>query len=269
MIGDQLHTRLQEEIRSVIAEWVGEKKSENYWREPLVAVASASDPLFMELRRVVDPEHAMPEDLLPGARAVVVFFLPFQQRLGEENDCFGFHAARSWAEAYVATNQLIQAINTHLNRRLEEAGYRSTVTPATHNFDEEKLVSRWSHKHLAYIAGLGTFGHHHQLITASGCCGRLGSIVTDAPLSPTPRPAAEWCLVKAGRECHACVQKCPCGALSESEFDRKRCYAQCLINDRYYGDLPLVDVCGKCACEAPCSYSTPMSSAKSQRPLAE
>ena len=78
-IGDPPLFWLQEEIRSLIAEWVGEKKSENYWREPLVAVASAIDPLLMELRRVVDPEHAMPEDLLPGARAVVVFFLPFQQ----------------------------------------------------------------------------------------------------------------------------------------------------------------------------------------------
>lgn len=257
MDGDQLLVRLRVEIRSLMVGWVGEKQSEDYWRSPLLAVASASDPLFSELRRVVDPEHAMPEELLPGARSVLVFFLPFQELLGEENDRFGFHAARSWAEAYVVTNRIIQAVNSHLNSLLEQAGYRSTITPATHNFDEKKLVSRWSHKHLAYIAGLGTFGHHHQLITASGCCGRLGSIVTEMPLPATPRPSAQWCLTKAGRQCYACVAKCPCGALSEDDFNRRRCYGQCLANDAYYKDLPLVDVCGKCGCAVPCSYGIP------------
>jgi epoxyqueuosine reductase QueG len=159
----------------------------------------------------------------------------------------------------VATNQLIRGINTHLDALMENAGYRSAVTPATHNFDEKKLVSRWSHKHLGYIAGIGTFGHHHQLITASGCCGRLGSLVTQMPLPPTPRPAEQWCLVKAGRDCQACVAKCPCGALSERDFNRRRCYAQCLTNDAHYKDLPLVDVCGKCGCQVPCSYGIPIS----------
>jgi epoxyqueuosine reductase len=255
--------RLREEIRSVIGKWVAGKRTVNYWREPLVAIAAAADPLFRELRRVVDPSHALPEDILPGARSVVVFFLPFQDWLGKENDQSGSHAARSWAESYVVTNQLIQAINVHLSERLEEAGHASAITPATHNFDEEKLISQWSHKHLAYIAGLGTFGCHHLLITAAGCSGRLGSLVTSMPLPPTARPAAEWCLAKAGRDCLACVSKCSYEALFENQYDRHRCYEQCLINKRYFRDLPLADVCGKCACEVPCSFGIPTSSADS------
>ena len=199
----------------------------------------------------------MPADILPGAKAVIVFFLPFQQWLGKENDQAGFHAARSWAESYVATNELIRAINEYLKKRLEDAGYAAAITPATHNFDEQKLVSRWSHKHLAFIAGLGKFGCNHLLITASGCCGRLGSIATSMPLSPTPRLVEEWCLEKAGIECSACVSKCAYEALFETKYDRHRCYEQCLINDRFFDDLPLVDVCGKCGCEVPCSYSNP------------
>ena len=54
---------------------------------------------------------------------------------------------------------------------------------ATHNFDEAKLVSYWSQKHVAYMAGLGKFGLHHMIITEKGCCGRLGSIVTNAKIS--------------------------------------------------------------------------------------
>jgi epoxyqueuosine reductase len=257
VIDDRRINWLQGEIRNVLAGWVERKRSANYWREPLVAVASAMDPLFGELRRAVGPTHAMPDEILPGARSVVVFLLTFQRWLGQENDWAGFYAARSWAESYLATNQIIQTINDHLKMQLEAAGYPTAITPATHNFDEQQLISRWSHKHLAYIAGLGTFGCHHLLITASGCCGRLGSLVTTMPLPPSQRPAAEWCLEKAGVECLACVSKCSYEALFESKYDRHRCYEQCLINDRHYGDLPLVDVCGKCACEIPCSYGIP------------
>lgn len=250
---------LRDEIAKVLSRWVERKQSEDYWREPLVAVASATDPLLGELRRVVDPEHAMPEDILPGAQAVVVYFLPFQRWLGRENDQAGQYAARNWAVAYVATNQLIHDINTHLQGRLEAEGYQTGITPATHNFDEQKLISRWSHRHLAYIAGLGTFGRHNLLITTAGCCGRVGSFVTSMPLTPTPRPVAEFCLAKAGSECSACVSKCAYDALLETRFDRHRCYAQLLLNDRHYDDLPLVDVCGKCGCEVPCSHGIPSS----------
>lgn len=249
----------RDEIAQVVNLWVEEERSANYWREPLVAVASANDPLLGELRRVVNPEHAMPEEILPGARAVVVYFLPFQRWLARENDQAGQYAARSWAVSYLATNQLIHDINTHLQGHLEAEGYQAGITPATHNFDEEKLISRWSHRHLAYIAGLGTFGLHNLLITAAGCCGRVGSFVTSMPLVATPRPATEFCLAKVGNECSACVSKCTYEALSETGFDRRRCYAQLLVNDRYYDDLPLVDVCGKCDCEVPCSYGIPSS----------
>ena len=198
----------------------------------------------------------------PERRLSSSFFFLFSNGLGGKTTGPGFHAARSWAESYVATNQLIGAINERLQRRVEASGYRAATTPATHNFDEQKLVSRWSHKHLAYIAGLGKFGRHHQLITASGCCGRLGSLITSMPLTFDPRPAEEWCLEKAGIECSACVSKCSYEALLETGYDRRRCYEQCLINDRFFSDLPLVDVCGKCGCEVPCSYGIPTTGAR-------
>jgi epoxyqueuosine reductase len=238
----------------------GHRRQQNLrdcWRKPLVGIAAVNDPLFAQLETAVAPDHAQPSDLLPGARSVIVYFLPFQRFLGEENDRNGFYASRSWAEAYVVTNQLIAVINTHLQERLKEAGYAAQTTPATHNFDEQKLISRWSHKHLAYIAGLGTFGHHHLLITPAGCCGRLGSLVTDMPLTPSPRPDRQYCLNKAGRRCHACVAKCKYGALRRTDFDRHSCYAHLLRNNDHFSDMPLVDVCGKCACEVPCSYEKP------------
>lgn len=256
---------LQEEIEAVVTQRREELQPANYWQKPLLAVAAADDPLFDRLREVVDPEHAMPGDLLPGARSVIVFFIPFQPELGRDNDREEFFASRSWAESYVITNQLIASINARLKSRLQEEGYDAAETPATHNFDEVKLVSRWSHKHLGYIAGLGTFGLHHLLITPAGCCGRLGSLVTSMPLPPTPRPEEEWCLTKAGYKCSACVTKCRYDALHPDGFDRSACYRQCLRTDAHYSDLPLVDVCGKCASEVPCSRQVPPRLTKPER----
>ncbi|HYA42017.1 MAG TPA: epoxyqueuosine reductase [Syntrophobacteraceae bacterium] len=248
---------LEHEIQNAISRWRRENAGMDFWRQPLAGVASANDPLFERLRLVVDPAHAAPFDILPSAKSVVLYFVPFQRWVGEENDRSGFYTARSWAECYTATNQLIGAVNQYLQDFLEKEGFEATTTPATHNFDAEKLVSRWSHKHLAYIAGLGTFGRNHLLITRAGCCGRLGSFVTSMELPPSSRPQEEWCLVKKGCRCSACISKCVYGALREDCFDRHACYRQCLLNDAIHGDLPLVDVCGKCGCNVPCSYGIP------------
>ncbi len=249
---------LRKEVEGVVLQWGRERAAEPMWRKPLVAAASADDPLFPQLRRVAAPDHALPADLLPGARTVVVFFIPFVRRLAQENDAEREFASRSWAEAYVLTNRLIHAVNEHLQSAFQSRGFAAGTTPATHNFDEERLVSGWSHKHVGFIAGLGTFGCHHWLITEAGCCGRLGSLVTTMPLTPTPRPSVEFCLLKAGGKCGGCFKKCRYDALHPHGFDRHACYRRCLANDARHHDLPLVDVCGKCGCEVPCSYGVPV-----------
>lgn len=40
-------------------------------------------------------------------------------------------------------------------------------------------MSEWSHRHAAYIAGLGIFGINNMLITNKGCVGRIPSFYED------------------------------------------------------------------------------------------
>jgi epoxyqueuosine reductase QueG len=234
------------------------------WKTPLIAAADAGDSLFLRLKEVVRPTHALPQDLLPGARSVIAYFLPFDERIPRSNQA-GHLASEEWAVAYIETNALIAAINAHLAAGLRERGYQAAVIPATHNFDEETLMSDWSHKHVAYIAGLGTFGLHHMLITAQGCTGRLGTLVTDAVIEPTPRPTGEACLHKHNGSCLACIRKCVAGALTDTGagFDRHACYAVCLENGRLHAALGLADVCGKCASIVPCSFTNPVAQLRS------
>jgi epoxyqueuosine reductase QueG len=226
------------------------------YREPLVGFAAADDPRFPDLRRVAESSHMMPQDLLPGARSVVSLFLPFAHWVVEANAQHRERVAREWARAYVETNALIGRITAHLIESLAERGVRAAAEPATHNFDPVSLVSRWSHKSVAVIAGLGSFGLHHMVITDSGCAGRFGSLVMDADLPITPSESKEQCLYFHDGSCLECVTRCPVHALDETDpIDKQRCYQRLLGVAREHKRLGLADVCGKCAI-GPCSFES-------------
>jgi len=248
---------LRAEIEDFIRRFQQEGRFAPMWRPPLLGVATVDAPRFAELRRAASPTHARPGDLLQGARSVLVFFLPFERAVVRSN-LSGETASREWALAYLETNRLIVALGAHLRQVIERMGHAAADTPPTHNFDPDRLVSDWSHRHLAVIAGLGRFGLNRMLITRAGCCGRLGSLVTSAELEPDPVRREESCLYFYNGSCAGCVQRCVNGALTSHGFDRHRCYAMCLRNAALHQDLGLADVCGKCLVGVPCSWQDPV-----------
>lgn len=227
------------------------------WRTPATGFAAAGDPLFQQLKRVVSPAHALPRDLLPSARTVIAYFIPFAKSIGESNRA-GRLASPEWAHAYIETNRLIHDLGDRLKNLLAEEGYEAVAPPATHNFDEQRLISGWSHRHVAFIAGLGRFGMNHMLITARGCCGRLGSLVTSLVLPAGTRPVAESCLHRHDSSCLLCVGRCVGPALFPDRFDRHRCYAVCRENENLHQAVGKADVCGKCLAGVPCSWTDPV-----------
>ncbi|MBW2057604.1 MAG: epoxyqueuosine reductase [Deltaproteobacteria bacterium] len=249
---------IEKMIREFIASYSSRRRVETAWREPVVGFAAADDPLFHRLKEVVRPTHATPGELLAGAKSVIAYFIPFAEDLHRENHESGYYCSRSWAVAYVETNRLISEINEYIREELRSEGYRVALVPPTHNFDQESLMSDWSHRHVAYVAGIGRFGVHNLLITEKGCTGRIGSLVTDLVLEPTASPRGEFCLQRAGYDCLECVERCRYGALYPDRYDRHACYRQCLANDRHYSDLDLTDVCGKCSAAVPCSVTNPV-----------
>ncbi|MGM0688903.1 MAG: epoxyqueuosine reductase, partial [Bacillota bacterium] len=154
---------------------------------------------------------------------------------------------------------LIGAINERLQQELVKEGHKAVFVPATHNFDQETLLSDWSHRSAACIAGLGTFGLNHMLITESGCCGRIGSLVTSLELEPTRRYDSDLCLYRADGSCGRCLNKCVNDALKENYLDKNKCYEMCLENADRLSDLEsIADVCGKCLVDVPCSTKIPV-----------
>jgi len=252
---------IQRLIETFVRDYKNRPSIRSNWKTPLVAVADAVDPLFRELKRVVGPTHRVPHDLLAGAKSVITFFVPFDHRIPKSNRD-GRFSSKKWAQAYIETNLLITELSRFLVQKTEEMGYIATTIPPTHNFDKLKLLSDWSHKHVTYIAGLGDFGLHQMLITEKGCCGRLGSLVTTLPLEPTKRPEKPFCLYRANQRCQQCVNQCVFGALEIGKLDRHRCYEICIENDQYHRELGSTDICGKCACGIPCSFTNPVKDRK-------
>ncbi len=250
---------MQDYIRGTIVDAVSGYRGQTGYRTPLVGFARADDPGFARLQEVVGRGHLLPQDLLPGASAVVAFFVPFREELVrlQREDRF---VNRAWAEAYIETNRLIYDICGMLAGKLAGNGIRAAWQQPTHNFDRSTLVSPWSHKHVAFLCGLGSFGRNQMLITASGCAGRLGSLVLDAGLPAAPvgsvAPSPELCLAKAGRSCDACIRRCPSGALTETGLDKRSCFKYLQHVNKRFQDLGHCLVCGKCA-TGPCALKAP------------
>jgi epoxyqueuosine reductase QueG len=100
------------------------------WKTPLVGFADAEDPLFGQLKKAVRPSHDLPGDLLPGARTVIAYFLPFDPAIPRSNHRGDF-SSEDWAVAYIETNRLIASINEQLNHLLETEGVQGHP-PARH-----------------------------------------------------------------------------------------------------------------------------------------
>ena len=178
------------------------------WREPIMACAPADDR-FHRLKEITVADHALSQGLLPSAMTVLVWLIPFKHHIHMDNTG-GKRPALSWGRAYLSTNHMIEHASSGFQEMIEGQGGKAALTPATHNFDKERLVSLWSHKHLGHLSGLGRYGTNCQLITPAGCSGRIGSLVTDLDLGDHPLVSAEeLCLIKAGKKCGKCIKACP------------------------------------------------------------
>lgn len=251
---------IKDTIESFIRNY--EKDTLTKWGEPLVGFASVSS--IQELTDIVSPEHGLPQDVMDGASIVVAYYVPFLKSMADTNNEVGL-ASEEWAIAYEETNCMLGEINEHLIHELEKKGYRAAVHSESKRFIREELISNWSHRHIAYQAGLGTFGINNMLITEKGCCGRYSTVITNLDVEPDEPHTEERCKFKYNGTCGACIKKCPSGALTAAGFDRYKCYEMCLKNAAVYtsfgnsyaedGEVPVgSEVCGKCVTGMPCAF---------------
>jgi epoxyqueuosine reductase QueG len=252
-----------------------------YFDPPLVAIAEAADPWFVRLQEHIGPFHWTPQealDLVAGAataRSVVSYALPISAAARQANRQQSRGPAELWARVRTFGEQFNDRVRSGLVEALQAAGH-AAVAPAIHPDNDVRDTadrpynSRWSERHVAFVAGLGTFGISGGLITRAGVAVRFGSVVTSADFPATARPYGDdpfaWCLKTARDACGACIQRCPAGSIgpTHSDRDKRACRAQvkAAIRDLaptfgFQGNYG----CGLCQTAVPCEARNPTASA--------
>ena len=248
-----MREKIQQEMEQFIADYRRETGIETDWKKPLIGFADAFHPVIRSLRELVSETHYMPEDILPEPTVILAYFLPFREDIGRSN-AEGELPSKMWAQAYTDTNTMFPLLNRRLQRVIEGWGYRAATPEGIGTLGPDRIYSNWSQRHIAYAAGLGTFGVNNMLITKEGCCGRYFTLVTDLPVSPDRPIEEENCLYKRNGGCGLCLRRCPAGALHcNAPFDRAACYEQLRSNETDFSEK----VCGKCVVGLPCTFRAP------------
>jgi len=243
---------LRKELTDLVVKSVNESERKDLFREPLVGFSSADNPLYRQLKEIIGPEHLYPQDILPEAKTVVSFFIPFSEKVVVSNRKQEA-VSREWAESYVEANKLINEISSKMIEYLEDRGISAATVKATYNYDEKTLKCGWSHRSAAYIAGLGKFGVNRMLITRVGCAGRYGSVVIAQEIAPDKRTDEEFCVYHKKGKCLNCIKACPVGALDIDGFDKFKCHDRLKENAKLFTGPGRCDVCGKCVVAGPCA----------------
>jgi epoxyqueuosine reductase QueG len=226
------------------------------FREPLMAFSSADDSLYDELKQIIGEWHSHPKALLPDAKSVISYFVPFTKEVVRAPKKAA-PASSLWGEAYLVLNEGFAHINEVICTFLQEQGFSAVTVPATHTFDPKDLKSLWSHRSAAAIANMGVFGANRMLITEKGSGGRFCTVITSAPLRITDKIPKNPCRYIKDGGCGLCFKVCPIGALQRDQFDGFGCQAQTKQNEEILAmeaNLDGADVCGKCMSVCPVAY---------------
>lgn len=235
--------------------------------EPLVGCAAASDPLFDQYKTIIGDFHQTPTEILPEAQTVIVWVLPISEVARRTNSRKKELASFEWAWTRAKGEEFNLALRRHIVTFLQGQGFSAEAPMLLKSWrrvnDKQGAgyASTWSERHAAYAAGLGTFSLSDALITLRGSAHRLGSVITNLSLAPSPRlyhSSHEYCLHYRGVDCQACIRRCPIDAISvEAGHNKPKCKEH-LHSSRVRKLYGLgVTGCGFCQTGVPCEHGVP------------
>ncbi len=254
---------------------------ERVFDEPLVGFVRGDDPIFQDLKRIIGPHHLTPAEIMawqadnngvpaPSAAdlSVVSFVMPITKKTKDENASQADWLSERWAQTRMHGELFSQSFVREIVTYLMSRGVLAVspdVTPKMRKMRYPNVgwASPWSHRHIAYAAGLGTFGMHDFLITEKGCGHRVGSFVVNLRLEPNrkrPDDIHAYCLQYQGKKCMKCAARCPVDAITvEDAHDKEGCYQRVAksiphCNQNYH---IFIYGCALCATGVPCESHIP------------
>jgi epoxyqueuosine reductase len=188
---------------------------------PVVGFASA-DAWDIPLFEPWVPESFRPRSIYPETKSVIVIGLPVSLPVIETAPSIWYH------ELYRTVNILLDTYSYRIAGFLSQSGFPSVPVPrdgyGSIEVLKEKPVAFFSHRHAAFLAGLGNFGVSNMLLTRKfGPRIRFSSIFTTAEIPPDKVMDGALCT-----KCMRCTNSCPVKALNEGEYpsvitDKRAC----------------------------------------------
>ena len=249
------------------------------WDAPFFGVSKGDDPLYDFLKEHIGPFHWTPieafrlkypgESSADNLRVVSICFpqtMESKEAQAKETVC----PSREWIVTRGEWEPLIREFSEKITGMLVEMGVRCAsieLLPGlmVHQDGNFGLSSTWSHRHAAYVSGLGTFGLSEGLITKRGKAVRFTTLILEAPLDVAQRPYKnhhEWCLYFQDGSCGICMSRCPIQAITESGHDKNACadYEEVFATKYWPKNLERGDYilgCGLCQAGIPCQNENP------------
>lgn len=250
------------------------------YEEPLVGFVAGDDPIFLQLQEVIGGFHLTPSEVLEATAksknvpfdsnaesGVVSFILPISKETKKENAAMKDNASERWAHTRLFGEQFNRKMQAHVESLLEGKGYLAVAPELDENLFRVRIDERvgfaspWSQRHVAFSAGLGTFGLSDGLITQSGKAHRTGSVVVNRALESPERTTDihRDCLAYQGLECQSCMKRCPAGAITEKGHDKQICFQFVSQSVPYIRQEYGIEIygCGLCQCGVPCADGIP------------
>jgi epoxyqueuosine reductase len=254
---------------------------EPIFETPLVDFVSGDDPIFAQYKKIIGPHHFTPFEIMkwqaernnvipPEAKdlSVVSFVMPITQKTRKDNAAAVDWPAERWAQTRLLGEIFSQTVVREIVTDLMDRGILAIAPDVTSMFNKKRYphvgwASPWSHRHIAYAAGLGTFGMQDFLITEKGVAHRLASFVVNLKLEPLrqrPEDIHAYCLHYQGKKCLKCATRCPVDAISaENAHDKEVCYQKVAKSLKYCNKNYHLFIygCGLCATGVPCESEIP------------
>jgi epoxyqueuosine reductase QueG len=256
----------------------------SYIFEPdvLVGFASGNDKIFEDYKKIIGSFHLTPleafekyykktkksNSLKMENISVVAYILPINKKTKDQNLEFSKKMpSERWSHTRLFGEQANQKLQNYLVDELQKIGIEA-LAPGNqlymfkvHQKHENGVwASTFSFRHMAFAAGLGSFGLSDGFINEKGKAMRCGSIIVNYKLpsdaDKRPKDPYFYC-----NKCGNCIQRCPVGAISfETRHDKQKC------SEHVMGTVPFIKEnyginiysCGLCQVGVSCENGIPL-----------
>lgn len=254
---------------------------EPMWQSPLVGFAAGDDPFFRFLQKDIgdfywspaEAFHLKYPDVPCSDEELTVISLVFPQTAitksaqTQEKTVPAPRWIVTRGEWETFCMDFCRSVITRLEAEQKQAVAIDLLPGLTWKSSPQYgRAAPWSHRHTAFVAGLGTFGLSDGLITEKGKAVRITTLLIKEKLDITPRTYQDhhaWCSFFRDGSCGACIQRCPAGAISAQGHDKEKCYAyeETIKKDLVQkGEMnpDYISSCGLCQCQVPCQDKIPV-----------